>query len=1144
MPASKIAKQGYDAYGKPPFENARKYIKKQWQNEIIPRLHSAWNDTNDIYRSKVEPYVQRFLSTVAPYSADVSSKVIHVNDNYVMPIYLQSKPLVSKTYSSVHGILVGTIMPLAQRTWYSAIVFANSAVWPQVTGLYSENIEPQLVKIGEKLASYREGRKLRAVIDEVDSAIDETLSTVVIPHLEDVKESKIASPTSGNDVVVTETPLSPSQQIAQAREKVTSDLRKWQQKFAVAADKGVEDLGERIEEIVSSHMKSGAQGHGKTLTLALKTVVDHEISNLKTHIIPLTESLPTVDAPQQEEEAKDELLKAIRSAGLAIRDRAHALREWYNSFEEELHRRVFVASESTLDVLDGIRDLGLQEIGMRWAWMDGVTYKDWANYHALRRQFEDWRNEIRDFGLHHDKVEEARELASDILSEGMIIAEDAAKELTRLREVGKWKIEARDTSDNFDTRNERPPPLAKSDTTTTEHSISISNNESKNTRLQDASHSVTPESDSPTDIIAAASNEQTQVTLHNGILPQEEIISDTSYLTSKRPDAQAAGNKVWGGAVGQDLPEQSPVLEDSIDDTEQRKFSDQMQNIANQVSDRYAEATKVVSEALFGPSPTGGIWNTAATVAGDRYSHPLSATSIVLDSSPVNDGGQFAGVAAEKYKQAVAAASAVLFGSPVGVIKSTSGPLASISSIASSRLHEGLSMASAQYANVKASILPTPTAAHDPILLDARRRYYEAIGLAHDHYSAFVDSASRAVLGTPTPTPPPGNFHAILDDATSQYKKASSLASASLAAVVASATSASKNDAHDLVKNASAKYSAAISAASSSFSVASASISSALYGTSKGSLESIASKASENWDSLVSKASEQIYGTPTPYIQQLLDQQASQYKALESLVSELLAGKEPPFTDSVMSKLREAYETPYPISALSSASTYASDAYKPVSSLAAAYITPLLIIENVLSSANEKLESAVDAASIYVYGPSKGTYAQITSTTADFAYATASSQVSEALHRTQTPYVSVARGKIDEASSSAQSAISSAIYGTPIGPVESVLSAASSVYASVTSAAGDNIFSASSIMNSAHSNFRLNPSSPLHNEQQGALESATSRLVVAVENAQSRLADLALKASDHASQAMYPTISVAKDPISVSSASSRSKDEL
>jgi len=200
-----------------------------------------------------------------------------------------------------------------------------------------------------------------------------------------------------------------------------------------------------------------------------------------------------------------------------------------------------------------------------------------------------------------------------------------------------------------------------------------------------------------------------------------------------------------------------------------------------------------------------------------------------------------------------------------------------------------------------------------------------------------------------------------------------------------------------------------------------------------------------------------------------------------------------------------------------------------VSSLAAAYITPLLVIESILSSANAKLESAVDTASVYVYGPSKTTYEQMTSTPADSPYGT------------QTPYASVARGKIEEAFSSAQSAISSAIYGTPIGPVETVLSAANIAYASVTSAADDNISSASSIMNSAYSNFRSKPNSPVHNEQQGALESATSRLAIAVENAQSRLADLASKASDHASQAMYPTISVTKDPVNMSS---KSKDEL
>ena len=52
---------------------------------------------------------------------------------------------------------------------------------------------------------------------------------------------------------------------------------------------------------------------------------------------------------------------------------------------------------STLEVLDGIRDLGLQEIGMRWAWMEGVTYKHWAKYHDLKRQvrFLETRGQLR-----------------------------------------------------------------------------------------------------------------------------------------------------------------------------------------------------------------------------------------------------------------------------------------------------------------------------------------------------------------------------------------------------------------------------------------------------------------------------------------------------------------------------------------------------------------------------------------------------------------------------------------------------------------------------------------------------------------------------------------------------------------------------
>jgi hypothetical protein len=127
---------------------------------------------------------------------------------------------------------------------------------------------------------------------------------------------------------------------------------------------------------------------------------------------------------------------------------------------------------ATLAVLDDVRDLGLQEIGMRWAWMEGVTYKDWEDYHALKAEFEDWKEKFREIGLKHARIEAAKENADDILSRGMDVAEAAAKELARLKDVGKWKIAAREVSEDFDTRSEPPPPLPKP-TTPVEEDIPV-----------------------------------------------------------------------------------------------------------------------------------------------------------------------------------------------------------------------------------------------------------------------------------------------------------------------------------------------------------------------------------------------------------------------------------------------------------------------------------------------------------------------------------------------------------------------------------------------------------------------------------------------------------------------------------------------
>ena len=424
---------------------------------------------------------------------------------------------------------------------------------------------------------------------------------------------------------------------------------------------------------------------------------------------------------------------------------------------------------------------------------------------------------------------------------------------------------------------------------------------------------------------------------------------------------------------------------------------------------------------------------------------------------------------------------------------SNAGPLAQISSIASSRLNQGLSLASEQLAQVQppATTASLPQGGLDPFVLDAQRRYYEAVGLAHDHYSAFVSTASGAVYGSPNPTPA-GSSKGIIEEAGSQYERASSLASASLAAVIASASSAVSSadggKAQSIIDDASSRYNAALSAASSSLSAASISASSVIYGTSTGPVESLSSQASENWENLISKASEQIYGAPTPYLQQVVSNGRPQFEAVQELVSELIVGKQPSFTESVLSKLHAAYETPYPAAAVSSASSYINQAYGSASSAAASIVSDVPNVEEIVQHANDQLHAAVEAASVGIYGTPKGSYEKATEAAAD-AYLTASAQISSAVYGQESGYIDVAKDAIENI----QSTASAAIYG----------------------------------------------------EEPNAMESATIRLAGAVESAKSQLADLAASAGSVVSEAVETAASHVEDTTSsIKSAAASVKDEL
>ncbi|KUM59987.1 hypothetical protein ACN42_g7147 [Penicillium freii] len=1121
-PASKVAKSGYEKYGAPALKQAQAYGIEQWQNQVTPRLQTAQNKVHQLYFAEIDPYVQQSIAVVSPYYQWTNTVVLNVYQGHLVPFYVRSRPFIGKAYSTGQGILTTHVLPGAQYTWSSAVYFANSSLWPHVTGLYSEQVEPQLVKIGQRLASYREGKRLRAVIEDVDSSSTvEPVTSSTTKSQEQIHTTTTVTSTSTPQASAQPT-LTPTEQAQQAREKIDSDLERWQGKFALAADKGIEDLEERIGEIVSALVASSANSHGQSLSTALQLVSTEQLSSIKQRINELADSMPEEDAPEIEESTKDLLIRDIRTSAISVRDHAHALREWSISFEDELVRRVTAAVNSTLDVLDSIRDLGLQEIGMRWAWMDGVTYKDWAKYHALKAQLEEWRNEIRNVGMNHKSVSDARAVASDILDQGMHEAEQAAKELVRLKDVGIWKIAAREVSDDFETRTEAPPARPKPQEETEESDeeaaeVDSDHDESSEEVIaptSDDSYEETPSTEAPSAAVDAEAD-------FDGA---DESVMNDDILVEEQPSARSA----FGVAAADANSHQAPILDDESHDV--------LDSLASKAGDTYAEARNAVSEAIHGTPLSPG--EKISSDASQKYSDAVAAASSVIYGNPTpvvqslmggassafadsTDQakvlyeiaksqvlGQMAESSAPAHAQLLASIESAYsrslkyatdeLESKLHAVRATptpsnAGPLAQISSIASSRLNQGLSLASERLAQVQppATTASLPQGGLDPFVLDAQRRYYEAVGLAHDHYSAFVSTASGAVYGSPTPTPT-GSSKGIVEEAGSQYERASSLASASLAAVIASASSAVSSadggKAQSIIDDASSRYNAALSAASSSLSVASISASSAIYGTSTGPVESLSSQASENWEHLISKASEQIYGAPTPYLQQVANNGRPQFEAVQELVFELIVGKQPSFTESVLCKLRAAYETPYPAAAVASASSYVNQAYGSASSAAASIVSDVPNVDEIVQHANDQLHAAVEAASVGIYGTPKGSYEKTTGAAAD-AYSTASAQISSAVYGQESGYIDVAKDAIENI----QSTASAAIYG----------------------------------------------------EEPNAMESATIRLAGAVESAKSQLADLAASAGSVVSEAVETAASHVEDTTSsIKSAAASVKDEL
>ncbi len=1046
IPATTVTRRNYAKYAAPKIDVARSYTQQQWNTAVMPQLLLAQERASHLYDSSIAPHVSKASEAASPFYSSAKDTAEGVHKNHILPAIGYSKPLLGNAYNTSQNFVLSTAYPVAQGGWTKTIIFVDGTMWPFLKGLYSDNVRPQLVMISERISKYQESRKLKAAMEEAQpssdiasstasatSAPSAQIETATDPGIEDLfswdDESSTGSAAPSPSASVPSQPKKESEWATE--ESITEDLEKWQKKFGVAADKGTDDLREHVAEVMSGLAASDIDGVGRRLANALEKTSELELQNVKTKIKEVVTSLADSASNERTKKAEDDVVKSIRASGLEIKESAKKVREWAQKFEKDVNQRTATASASTLEVLDGIRDLGLQEIGMRWAWMEGVTYKHWAKYHDLKRKFDSWRREVSSVATNHPAANDVKATARQVLEESMALTEDVAKELIKLKEVAKWKIRARDATDDFEPRAMPPAAVSAASSLASEFQDSTSSfaGETQGTApafmsgASDAAHSVMSSASSAVtgsstrSVMSAAS--QASVGVEDLASSASSVMGSTrtggmesaiSHASSIAEDGLgAASSSVFGSEAGTAesvLSDASSIAEGGASSASSAILgttgtAEQVMSAASEaaedVSDSASSAANAASSKVWGGAMAQEVkgqipilddvfdnsedssysekLQSVVNGAGDRYADVSKAASEALYGTERGTIESVTSVAEEQYSSALSAASSALYGSPPGTA-------ASVPSLASGKYEEAVAAASA-------AIYGTPTIAHQ-----ASSMYSEALKVAQGHYEDAKSIASQQIQGTPKPV-----HEQMFSSIESAY---------------AGATAA-----------ASSRLEAAVSAASAQYS----SVSKSAIPT-QGALESISSVASVRLQEALSQASGQyssaktaLGATATPAHQQYLNQAQRSYYEAVGFAHEQYSD----FITAASGAVYGSTATP----ALSSMSSAASEAL---------YGSPVPAYQSLLDAASSSFAQATDAAAALLDSTSSsgGSVVDSIQSQYDAAVSAASSSLAAASY-----------------------AASTAAYGRPSGSFESVSSVASQNWAELISKASHQIYARS-----------------------------------------------------------------------------------
>ena len=166
-PSVSFTKQSYSKYGAARVDQALELAKSSWETTLQPRFEAALANVEEQYKASLAPYVSQVSAMTSPYYNAAQGHVLRTYYSQILPAYTALRPYAEKAYLYGNQVVIETGIPYAQWAWATSVVFFDRTIWPRVRILYGKNVEPQLVRIGERLGRYRDGKKLKAAMEEV-----------------------------------------------------------------------------------------------------------------------------------------------------------------------------------------------------------------------------------------------------------------------------------------------------------------------------------------------------------------------------------------------------------------------------------------------------------------------------------------------------------------------------------------------------------------------------------------------------------------------------------------------------------------------------------------------------------------------------------------------------------------------------------------------------------------------------------------------------------------------------------------------------------------------------------------------------------------------------------------------------------------